>query len=155
MTGSNNSKTHEIILPMDRVFRIAWILLPFILALYAIPYLILWFRPFSENLMYFFSSAARGARFMILKPYLVWGPLAFLVGIPLHELLHGLGWMVFTGRGFRSLRFGFMKTEMAPYAHWNEALKVNAYRAGILLPAVVTGLLPLIRRGLITENRLR
>ncbi len=139
---NGDSTIREIVLPMDRVYRLAWILLPVILLLYSIPYLIVWFRPFTADLLYFFGSDARGLRFMILKPYLVWGSLAFLVSIPVHELLHGLGWMIFTGKGLRSLRFGFMKTEMAPYAHWNEPLKVNAYRAGILLPALVLGVLP-------------
>ena len=88
---------------------------------------------------------------MVLRPYLVKGTLAILAGIVLHEGLHGLGWVFFTRTKFRSLRFGFMVREMAPYAHCLEPLPVYGYRIGILLPAVVLGLLPALK-GIITGS---
>ena len=127
---------------MDQVYRIALIMLPAILVLYMLPYMLCWFPEFTGKFRQFVQAVFSRNGFFVLRPYLVRGTVAILAGIVLHEMLHGLGWVFFTRRKFRSLRFGFMVRELAPYAHCTEPLPVLGYRIGILLPVVVLGFLP-------------
>lgn len=141
----------EISIPISRAYRIALILGPIILLLYGTPYIILWWKPFTEKLKGFSLAIFGEGHIGVLYPYLTKGSLALVAGIFIHELLHGLGWVPFAKRGFRSLKFGFMKVEMAPYAHCKDPLPVYAYRIGILLPGIILGILPAFI-GIITGN---
>jgi len=64
---------------------------------------------------------------------------AFLVCIPLHELLHGLAWSLVCRGGFKSIRFGFMREYLTPYCHCREPLRCGAYMFGCLAPLLVLG----------------
>lgn len=70
------------------------------------------------------------------------GPLilAFLLGIVVHELIHGLTWMWVTHSSFKHLRFGFMTG--AVYCHIDVPMRKRAYVAGALMPLILLGLLP-------------
>jgi hypothetical protein len=68
--------------------------------------------------------------------------LVLILGIILHEGLHGLGWAVYAKKGFRSIRFGINWKYLAPYCHCKEPLKVKHYSFGGALPLVVMGLIP-------------
>ena len=151
MLTVNSLHQREVSLPMEQVYRIALILLPVIFLLYTLPFLIIWFKPFIESLSRFKRSVFSAGGFLVLRPYLVKGTIGILSGIVLHELLHGLGWVPFTKRKFRSLSFGFMVPEMAPYAHCKEPLPVYGYRIGILLPVFVLGFLPALK-GIVTGS---
>jgi hypothetical protein len=96
-----------------------------------------------------------------LIPYvLVWGPdrlwegiarffalgsllPAALVGIVLHEVLHGVTWALAGRRPFSSIRFGFNVATLTPYAHFTEPLPANTYRLGAAMPGLALGVLPL------------
>ena len=98
MTSENNLHQKEISLPLEKVYRIALILLPVISISYLGPFLIVWFQPFYDYLTAFVKALFSRGGFMVLKPYLVRGIISIVVGIVLHELLHGLGWIPFTKR---------------------------------------------------------
>ena len=70
------------------------------------------------------------------------GPLilAFLLGIVVHELIHGLTWMWVTHSSFKHLRFGLMTG--AVYCHIDVPMRKRAYMAGALMPLILLGLLP-------------
>lgn len=86
--------------------------------------------------------------------YLLWGipgpldvglvPLAllFIAGIVIHELLHGLTWMLLGKAPSGSVKFGFQLKTLTPYAHCTEPLEVGAYRWGAAVPGLVLGILP-------------
>jgi hypothetical protein len=65
--------------------------------------------------------------------------LSLLISIPIHELLHGIGWSCFCENGWKSIRFGMMWKYLTPYCHCKEALNVPAYLFGGLFPLVVLG----------------
>ncbi len=67
-----------------------------------------------------------------------------LLSIPVHEGLHGLGWMFSCERGWKSIQFGVMWSQLTPYCHCREALSIKRYAAGLLLPFFVLGVLPCI-----------
>lgn len=71
--------------------------------------------------------------------YLIWFAL-FLLTIPIHEGLHGLGWHWFTEDGWGSIHFGMMWKYLTPYCHCAQPLKMRYYLVGVLLPFAVLGL---------------
>ena len=70
--------------------------------------------------------------------------IAFLIGIVLHELIHGISFALFAKRGFRSIRFGVLWKYLTPYCHCTEPLKIRHYIFGALTPSVLLGLTPAI-----------
>jgi len=70
--------------------------------------------------------------------------IACLIGIVLHELIHGISFALFAKRGFRAIRFGIMAPFLTPYCHCTEPLKIRHYLFGALTPAVILGLGPAI-----------
>ncbi|MBN2481046.1 MAG: DUF3267 domain-containing protein [Bacteroidales bacterium] len=142
MAVHHDQHQYEISLPLEKVYRIAMILLPVVFLLYLLPYLVFWYKPFAAKLVSFTQAVFSRGGFMVLRPYLIKGTISIVAGIVLHELLHGLGWLFFTRNKFRSLSFGFMIPELAPYAHCKEPLPLYGYRIGILLPGIILGLLP-------------
>lgn len=67
-----------------------------------------------------------------------------LVGIILHELIHGITWSFFAKKGFKSIRFGFIWKALTPYCHCNEPLLVKQYIIGGVMPGIVLGLCPVL-----------
>ena len=65
-----------------------------------------------------------------------------LLSIPVHEGLHGLGWLPSCKKGWKSIRFGVMWSSLTPYCNCKEAMPVKGYYLGLLMPFTVLGLLP-------------
>jgi hypothetical protein len=65
-----------------------------------------------------------------------------LIGVPLHELIHGLTWVIFSEKGLKDVKFGFQWKTLTPYAHMKVPIQAHAYRWGALMPALVLGLFP-------------
>jgi hypothetical protein len=66
----------------------------------------------------------------------------FAVGIILHELIHGVSWMLAAQLPFSNMKFGFQRTTLTPYAHCTVPIKKTAYIIGTLMPAIVLGVIP-------------
>lgn len=90
----------------------------------------------------FFDGLSRFARISSAIPALV-------IGVPLHELIHGLSWAYFGKKPLKDIKFGFQLATLTPYAHSKVPLPARAYRIGALMPAVVLGVLPYVI-GLVT-----
>lgn len=67
--------------------------------------------------------------------------LAVLLGIGIHELIHGLAWALIGRKPFSAIQFGFQWQTLTPYAHLKEPVEVNAYRAGAFMPGFLLGVL--------------
>lgn len=63
-------------------------------------------------------------------------------GVLLHEAMHAFGWMVFGRLPASAMKFGLELKTLTPYAHCKIPMRASAYRAGVVLPAVVLGVLP-------------
>ena len=70
--------------------------------------------------------------------------IAVLLGVIIHELIHGISWMIFGSKPFSSIKFGYQWKTVTPYAHLKEPVEVNAYRLGAFLPGFILGILPYI-----------
>lgn len=68
--------------------------------------------------------------------------LLFVVGIAVHELIHGFFFGLFAKNGFKSIRFGVMWQMLTPYCHCKEPLKIKHYFLGALMPALLLGIIP-------------
>ena len=68
----------------------------------------------------------------------------FIVGVVIHEIVHGVMWSLFCEKKLKSIKFGFDKKTFTPYAHCTELLSVSQYRIGTIAPAIVTGIIPYI-----------
>jgi len=63
-----------------------------------------------------------------------------LIGIVVHELIHGVTWMLLVGKGFRHLSFGFMVG--AVYCHIDVPMRKRQYVIGALMPLLLLGVIP-------------
>ena len=70
-----------------------------------------------------------------------WLFLAVVLGIVVHELIHGLAWAVAGRKSFSAIKFGFQWKTLTPYAHLKEPVEVNAYRIGAFMPGFILGIL--------------
>ncbi|AZB28552.1 DUF3267 domain-containing protein [Chryseobacterium balustinum] len=107
--------------------------------IFLIPYVFLWQYQFSFE--HFTATFKRFIeKYTFLSGFI---PLFFMVlGIVLHELIHGLTFLPFCKNGFKSIKFGFLKQYFTPYCHCKEPLKLKYYRIGVLMPAIILGFLP-------------
>ncbi len=69
---------------------------------------------------------------------------AMLVSIPVHEFLHGCGWVLSCRKKWKSIQFGVLWDSLTPYCHCREAMGVMPYYVGLLMPLTVLGILPCI-----------
>lgn len=60
------------------------------------------------------------------------------ISVVIHELLHGIGWAVASGKGWNVVRFNI--SAMMPSCACKVALEKKAYLIGVLTPFVVLGL---------------
>jgi hypothetical protein len=70
--------------------------------------------------------------------------IAVLLGIPVHELIHALSFMIFGRKPFSAIKFGFQWKTITPYAHLKEPVEVTAYRIATFMPGLVLGIVPYI-----------
>lgn len=67
-----------------------------------------------------------------------------ILGIVLHELIHGITWAIFAKEGFKSIKFGVLWKKLTPYCHCKEVLNVRQYIIGAITPAIIMGIVPSI-----------
>lgn len=66
--------------------------------------------------------------------------LVLLLGVVVHELIHGVTWAIFGRKPFSAIQFGFQWKTLTPYAHLKEPVEVNAYRLGAFMPGFILGI---------------
>lgn len=77
-----------------------------------------------------------------------------LLGVIVHELIHGISWVIFGRKPFSSIKFGFQWKTLTPYAHLKEPVEVNAYRIGAFMPGFILGILTYILSILLADGNL-
>lgn len=101
-------------------------------ALYGLPFVIafgLWYRFFLIERAYLLEVS--GIAFYVLFIAII------AVSVVIHELLHGIGWAVASGKGWNVVRFNIHA--LMPSCACKAVLKKRAYLAGVLAPFVVLG----------------
>lgn len=67
-----------------------------------------------------------------------------IIGIILHELIHGLTWSLFAKKRFKSIKFGVLWKMFTPYCHCKEPLLLKHYIMGAIMPAIILGFIPAV-----------
>ena len=86
--------------------------------------------------------------FVIIDPRgnilaVVAGAVAFIGGVLVHEVLHGIAWRL-AGAAPGSVRLGFQVQTLTPYAHSSAPMTARAYRIGAATPGVLLGIVPAV-----------
>lgn len=68
----------------------------------------------------------------------------FIVGLAMHEGLHALAALVFGKCQAKDIKFGVNFMQGMLYCHVEKPINASAYKIMLLLPAILTGLIPLI-----------
>lgn len=141
MTVPENYKKEQVTINLvwANVFGIL-ILIPIAL-LYGTLYYLIWNEQLSmENFKNMLRDIHSG--YALLYPLVI---IAILIlGIVLHELIHGITWAIFAKKGFKSIKFGVLWKMITPYCHCKEPLNVRQYITGAITPAIFLGFIPAI-----------
>lgn len=114
---------------------VSFVVLAIAAILFLVPYYLIWGRETG-------SAATESAWAFPLKSFVF---VVFLVvGIVVHELIHGAFWGMYAKSGFKSISFGVIWKMLTPYCHCSEPLKVKHYAIGALAPLVILGIIPAI-----------
>lgn len=70
--------------------------------------------------------------------------LSIIIGGFLHEVIHTIFFAPFLPSKFKGLKFGYMKEKMALYVHLREPISITGFRIGLIMPAVILGVFPII-----------
>lgn len=136
MTDFENYQKEKITINIGWANIFALLLLIPLLLIIGIPYYFIWKG--NLNLLQMLDQLTPlGAGMRILSIIII-----FILGIVLHELIHGFIWSFFTREGFRSMKFGVLWEMLTPYCHCKEPLKKKHYVSGAIMPGIVLGLLP-------------
>ena len=65
-----------------------------------------------------------------------------MLGIVIHELIHGITWACFAKDGYKSIKFGVLWKMLTPYCPCKEPLNVRQYIIGAFTPAIILGFMP-------------
>jgi hypothetical protein len=69
---------------------------------------------------------------------------ALVLGIVVHELIHGVAWAATARRPLSIIRFGVNWKAMAPHAQCTVPIPAAAYRLGAAAPGLVLGVIPAV-----------
>lgn len=102
------------------------------------------------GLFYIFNSDTLYSLFHI--PFSFWsfllkgflGLIVYIMGIVLHELIHGITWAIFLKDGFKSIKFGIIKEHLTPYCHSKRPMKIKHYILGGIMPSILLGIVPAV-----------
>jgi len=111
------------------------IMIPIFL-LFGLPYYFLWMNGINLKEVIneiFFDDVKYSGIYMFLL---------LIIGIVVHELIHGIVWSIFAKNGFKSIKFGVLWKMLTPYCHCKEPLKTKHYILGAMAPAIVLGIVP-------------
>jgi hypothetical protein len=79
-----------------------------------------------------------------ISQQIIFFALLVLLGIFLHELIHGAAWALLGKKSLKTIGYGVNWKAVSPYAHCREPLPVGTYRLGAILPGIILGFIPVI-----------
>jgi hypothetical protein len=108
--------------------------------LMCIPYYLIWSEKYTVNSIKAYIEINKS--WLTYSGAIIIG--VMIIGIVLHELVHGITWARYAKEGFRSIRFGVLWKSFTPYCHCKEPLSIKHYMIGGIMPAIVLGVIPFI-----------
>ena len=111
-----------------------------IVLLYGIPYYLVWSKNF--NLISIREMIRTSYTGVFSSTFFIF--LILILGIVVHELIHGITWTMFAKNGHKSIKYGVLWKMVTPYCHCKEPLLLKHYIIGAITPAIILGFLPAI-----------
>ncbi len=100
--------------------------------IFLVPFFIIWFE--KNNFRELFGSFGDWGITFVLA----------IVGIVVHELIHGLTWAYYAQKGWKSISFGVMWKMLTPYCHCDEPMRIPGYMMGSMMPCIILGVIPAV-----------
>jgi hypothetical protein len=133
----------EKTLEASQVYKYGLLIIFPIIILLSVLFVLLWGHGFREIKDYYVQLKSQALYIKILMggiiPFLI-----FNLGIVLHEAIHAFLFAMYAKNGFRSVKLGFKKKDIVPYAHCKEKLKLSHYRISLIAPTVLLGIFPML-----------
>jgi hypothetical protein len=85
-----------------------------------------------------------GIQALVFQTWAWWMLPLMIILILAHEAVHAIAWKLASGLSWSQFKFGFSWKGLAPYCHATAPMGVTPYRIGTVMPAIITGLLPLL-----------
>ena len=130
----NNYEKKTIIFTLEHAAQLYIRLVGLLFVGLVVPFIIIYFQSFSFYFSNFNWLLFLGDIFLFL--------FSIIIGIVLHELIHGLTWALFVKERLGAIKFGFIKKHLTPYCHCKGFLRVKHYIIGAIMPAILLGILP-------------
>jgi len=70
--------------------------------------------------------------------------IVLILGIFIHEGIHGLFFSIYNADGFKGIKFGFSLKKMVAYCHCKNAIKIYQTQIVLIMPFIILGVLPLV-----------
>lgn len=96
--------------------------------------------PFAVLGMILWILAGRYEPRAFLRIDIVWFLVLFMLSVFIHEVLHGVGWSIWTRQKWKSIYLGVMWEYLTPYCHCKEPISPQNYLCGVLMPFGVLGI---------------
>ena len=137
MTNLDNYKQEELTIHPGKAQLSAIIYFVPFLILFGLPYFLIWRTNLTID--HYKSTIVELGQWTTIIIFS-----SIILGIVLHELIHGLTWSIFAESGLKSIKFGVIWKWLTPYCHCKEPLLVKEYIIGASMPAIILGIIPSI-----------
>ncbi len=117
----------------------------FMALIYGIPMIVILILPY--YLIHDFESTNQIRDFFKLNTFIP----SIIIGIIVHEAIHGITWSLAAKIPLSSIKFGFQIKTLTPFAHCKVPINIIAYRIGTLMPFLILGIAPYFY-SLISQN---
>ncbi|MBU8883688.1 DUF3267 domain-containing protein [Kaistella sp. DKR-2] len=108
--------------------------LGFFALIFAVPFFLLWQTGSSKSIF-----QTDNVFIKLLAPVV-----GMILGIVVHEFIHGIFFAKYASKGFRSIKFGILWKTLTPYCHCKEPLKIRHYIIALLAPFIFLGIIPAV-----------
>lgn len=129
-----NYTKKPIIFTIEQAAKLYIRLMGVLIMIFVVPFIIVHFQSFKFYFSHFTWLTFSKDIFLFV--------IAIIIGIVLHEAIHGLTWALFVKERLRAIKFGILKETFTPYCHCKGFLRVKHYIAGAIMPTILLGILP-------------
>ena len=139
MLDLENYQKEKITINPKKVNNFQFICTIPIFLIIGIPYYLLWKEQFTLEL---FVETIQNTVFFF--KYFALIAMLYILGLILHELIHGAICAFFAEKGFKSIKFGAIWKSLMLYCHCDEPLKIYQYILNLIMPTIILGIIPSI-----------
>ncbi len=142
MLNTENYYQEKRTIDLYKANKFALILFIPLTLIYGFPFYLIWKEQFTWT--YIMQHYGGYDVLTEIIPFVVLLFLILILGIILHELIHGIVFALLNKTGFKSIKFGILKEMLTPYCHCSEPIKRNQYLLAVVMPSIILGFIPAI-----------